>query len=144
MESPRERETDRASGIPILTDKNHEEWQEKLHRSMLPDIEVYTWMCVPPNTAPDFETEPYEHFDRVVDGVAVATVIDKWRGESGKTKWRFLLQHNDDRRSRWKVSMSNIVVKVARHVREDLWDRIKLTAEYTEGMSDRPIGVKKN
>ena len=35
------------------------------------------------------------------------------------------------------------MVKIARHVRPDLWDRVKLTKEYVDGINDRPIGVKK-
>ncbi len=104
-------------------------------------MELYTWFCVPPYTEPDFETELYEHWDLVVDGAHVATIIEKWRGESGKIKWRNLLQNNEDRRSRWKTSLSAIVNKIARHVRPDLFDRVKLTKEYVDGMNDRPIGV---
>ena len=69
-------------------------------------------------------------------------MIAKWRGESGKIKWRNLLQLNEDRRARWPISLSDIIVKVSRHVRSDLWDRIKLTKGYTDGMAARPIGVK--
>ena len=128
----------------MLDEHNFEEWYEILMRSLLRDVELFTWFCVPPYTDPDFETEPYEHFDAVdADGVHVPTVIAKWRGESGKIKWRNLLHANDDRKIRWTTSLSDIVVKVARHVRNDLWDRVKLTAEYVEGMNDRPIGVKK-
>ena len=142
MESVKERDNER--GQPMLDDQNFELWYEVLMRGLLRDLEMFTWFTVQPFTAPDFETEPYEHFNAVdADGVHISTVIPKWRGESGKIKWQRLLRFNEDRRLNWGKNLSDIVTRIARHVREDLWDRVKLTAEYTEGMNDRPIGVKK-
>ncbi len=111
MDGLKERERDNVKGLPMLNDHNHEEWLEILMRGLLHDLEIYTWFCVPPYAEPNFETEEYEHFEREVDGIPVATVLDKWRGESDKTKWRLLLQFNEDRRNRWKTSLSDIVVK---------------------------------
>ncbi len=122
MEDTREKDNDK--GQPMLDDKNYDEWYDMLTRGLLRNNDVYSWLCASPSVEPNFETEAYEHFERIVDGEAVPTVIAKWRGESGKIKWRNLLQLNEDRRERWPVLMSEIVVNVSRHVRPDLWDRI--------------------
>ena len=103
----RDRDGDRdIDGLqPMLDEQNFDLWWEILMRGNLRNVELHTWFCVPPFTDPDFETEPYEHWNLIVDGEHVATVIEKWRGESGKIKWRNLLQTNEDRRSRWQISL---------------------------------------
>ena len=102
MKSYRERESEKAQPMIMLDEQNFEDWHEILMRGLLRNNEMYTWFCVPPFTAPNFDTEPYEHFDAVDgDGVHISTIIAKWRGESGKIKWQQLLRFNEERRLNW-------------------------------------------
>jgi hypothetical protein len=58
-------------------------------------------------------------------------------------KWSALYAKNEGRRDRWAANLANIVMKIGRSVRSDLWDRVKLDAGYVEGLGERPVGLKK-
>ena len=106
------------------------------------DMEIFSWLTVLPLKEPNFETEDMEELVDDGHGVFALQPILKYHGVAGKMKWSALYAKNEGRRDRWAANLANIVIKIGRSVRSDLWDRVKLDADYIEGLSERHVGLK--
>jgi hypothetical protein len=112
MEGAREREIKMGQHMQMFDYQNFNFWDEILMRVLIRDLEPYIWFCMSPSiTPPHFKTEPYANCNAV--NVISRITIAKLRGNN----------------------ILDTVTKAARHVRADLCDCTKLSAEM-------PINVK--